>query len=460
MSDPYERLGDELAAAADRLNSVAGASRGLRGWLSNRLHAVTAAAVLLLGGGAVALAATGLLSGAPVKPEVPLNPAAGNGLPVAGAGSHIALTAEDPAGGLPWGMRIERTTRGETCVQVGRIDGGQLGQLGLDSGFANDGRFHVLPATVLPPGYGGASGQVECVQSGQTMIFEDPKADRSAVRLLPIEFSGPPPAAGKLPTPKLPPTADLRVLAYGLLGPHAVDVTYRAPTGLRTIPVTGPDGAFLVVEPAGYIVSNDNIGGSSSGSAEARSVDVLGPLGDGRSTIITAATFRFGNRLCSQGSGGPAHPSCPMQNPAPRPLKPQHLRNLHEPIGLTLLAQSHAECDAAYLNYPCYKGQLEFTAPYAVTSTASDYSVEAIARCRAGGRPETAWGLERNVKAGELVRTDSLGRFVYTPSCAPSEKFVVRYERGAGPAAFNPGVILGEVSLLQARLPGGEPAGR
>src|SRR5271165_306725 len=181
MRDPYEILGRELAAAAKRQSAGAPARR--QRWFSNRLHALSVTAALVLGGGAVALAATGVLSGSPVKPEVPLNAAAGNGLPVAGASAHLALLAADPGGGLPWGMRIEHTTRGQLCLQVGRVEGAQLGELGLDSAFGNDGRFHALPATVLPPGYGGSADQVECVPDGQTVIFEDLNADRSAVRL-------------------------------------------------------------------------------------------------------------------------------------------------------------------------------------------------------------------------------------------------------------------------------------
>ena len=64
-------------------------------------------------------------------------------------------------------MRIEHTTRGQLCMQVGRVDGGRLGELGVDSAFGSDGRFHALPATVLPPGYGGSAGQVECDQTGR-----------------------------------------------------------------------------------------------------------------------------------------------------------------------------------------------------------------------------------------------------------------------------------------------------
>jgi hypothetical protein len=454
MRDPYETLGRELAAAAERQRS--GAPKRRLSWFSNRLHALAVAAALLLSGGAVALAATGLLSGSPVKQEVPPSAAAGNGLPLAGAPTRLALHAADPGGGLPWGLRVEHTSRGQLCMQVGRVDGGQLGELGLDSAFDNDGRFHALGATILPPGYGGSANQAECIPDGQTVIVEDINADRSGVRLLPAEFSVPPPKhlGERLHPTGVPPVADLRALAYGVLGPHAVSVTFRTPTGMRTIPVSRPDGGFLIVEAAGYIKSDDTIGGSIGGTAQQRSVDV-GLADRPGPGMITAATFRFAGHLCSQGLGAPVARACPMRRISV-PRRPR-IRRLDEPVHLMLLAQSRAVCDAAYLTSPCYKGQVSFVAPYAVSSTGSEYDIEGIAKCKLGGRVETSWSLERDVKAHELVKTDSLGRFVYAQSCASTEKFQVSYVKRAGllavPAPEE--VILGAVSLGQATLPGG-----
>jgi hypothetical protein len=458
MKDPYKFLGNQLAAAAERQNADTPKPR--RGWFSNRLLVLSSAAVLVLGGGAVALAATSLLNGSPVKPEVPLNAAAGNGLPRAGTSPHLALRAADPGGGLPWGMRIEQTTRGQLCLQVGRVDGTQLGELGLDSAYGDDGRFHPLPATVLPPGYGGSADQVECVPDGQTVIFQDLGADRSGVRLLPAEFSGPPakhPGEALHPT-GMPPVGDLRALAYGVLGPYAVSVTYRTPTGMRTSPVSRPAGGFLIVEPASFVKGENTVGGSMSGTAEPSSVDVgLADLPK-LPGMIAAATFRLGGRLCSQGIGAPVTRPCPLRMIGV-PRQP-HVRRLDQPVHLTLLAQSHAECNAAYLKFPCYKGQVEFTAPYAVNSAGSEYDIDGIARCKIGGHIETSWSLERDVKAHELVKTDSLGRFVYAPSCASTEKFQVSYQKRPGPltVADPEKVIVGTVSLGEAKLAGaGKP---
>lgn len=424
--------------------------RQRRGW--HRAPVVSLAVLFGLAGAALA---SGVLTGSPVKPEVPASVTSGNGLPLTSASTHLVLLAADPGGGLPWGVRIEHTTRGQLCIQVGRVKGAQLGELGLDSAFGNDGRFHPLPATVLPPGYGGSAGQVECGPEGQTVIFEDLNADRSGVRLLPSEFSGPPPKHVGEDVHGVPPVADLRALAYGVLGPHAVSITYRTPSGMRTIPVSRPDGGFLIVEPAGSIKSQDTIGGSFLGTAEAASVDVGLPGPRVRAGMITAATFRFGARLCSQGVGSPVTTLCPTR----KLTFPRHpvIRRLNGPVHLTLLAQSHAACNAAYLKFPCYKGLVEFTAPYAVNSAESDYTVEGIAKCKIGGRVETAWSLERDVKAGQPIRTDSLGLFIYAPSCASTEKFQVSYQGPANPRTANPAekVIIGTVALAQATLQGG-----
>lgn len=466
MTDPYTALGRQLTAAAERLASRGSTNRSVRTWFSRRLNAAAAAAVLVLGGGAVAVAATGLLSGAPVKPEVASSPTAGNGIPVSGSTERLLVSVPDPAGGLPWGMRVFRTTRGQVCAQVGRVLDGQLGELGVDSAFGDDGRFHALPADDLPPGYGGSSGQIECHLSGQTVIFEDPNADRSAVRLLPKEFSEPPKDVD--PRHISPATelraldlqaADLRSLAYGLLGPHAVSVTYRTREGLKTVPVHGPEGAFLIVEPAGYIKSSDLIGGSLGGQATANSVDVTLPDRPDAGTIVTAVAFRFGARLCSQGTGSPIRRRCPVQRTSASRRWLAPTRSLHEPVRLTLLRQSPAACKAAFLLEPCYKGEVEFTAPYAVTTAATDYEIQSHATCKVGGRPETAWQLERDVRRDEKVSTVSLGLFVLTPSCASHESFEVSYQNPRGPSVTAPHepAIVGEVSLSKATYPDGTP---
>ena len=106
------------------------------------------ACVCLLAMTTVALAATGvILTGAPVRPEESLNPNVGIGIPAPGSSQLLTLRIPDPEGGLPWGMRVVRTTRGEVCLQIARVLGTQLGALGIDGEFHNDGRFHPISPT-------------------------------------------------------------------------------------------------------------------------------------------------------------------------------------------------------------------------------------------------------------------------------------------------------------------------
>jgi hypothetical protein len=158
----------------------------------------------------------------------------------------------------------------------------------------------------------------------------------------------------------------------------------------------------------------------------------------------------------------------PGTHPAPLPKRvieqqrrSNPTRSLHAPIHLTLLPQTRTACKAAFLLYPCYKGEVAFTAPYAVTSAAAgysraaEYSIDGFAACNKGGRPETSWRLQREVRAHEAIKSTSLGLFVLTPSCLASEGFEVTYLNQQGPSTGAPheSVIVGAVTLSKATLP-------
>ncbi len=197
------------------------------------LKAAAIAVVLAMVGGAIALAATGVLTGGPVKEQGRPSPNAGIGLPAPGGSRLLALRAADPEGGLLWGMRLVHTTRGEICVQIGRLDDDQLGQLGIDGAFHNDARFHPLAPDILPQ-YSD-SGDVSCILDGQIAIGSWPGGDRSA-------------APNSPELTRFTPTAkDLRSISWGLLGPHAVSITYYTAEGVRTHQVAPETGAYLIV---------------------------------------------------------------------------------------------------------------------------------------------------------------------------------------------------------------------
>ena len=581
--DAMDRFGQELVRAGQRrharrrpLKALVGtrfARRSPRRLASAHVRVGLLAFALVLAGAAITLAATGvILTGSPVGTVRAPIATAGEGIPVAGGAQLLPLRAPDPAGGLPWGMRIVHTTRGLICVQIGRVHDNQLGQLGVDGAFHDDGRFHPLPADALPGDIENVAGWMagNCSSPGDIYAGDSVGLQLSAA-------TSPGPGAGV--------PADRREISFGLLGVHAVSVTYREGSKTRTQPVLPGSGAYLIVQryrsgrPLGSVSETDgrdepgNYSGPAgpNGALSAITYDYAGrscvdrgnlrlascglsevppprpaalpivrePLhahlhihnhvitsaqisfhapypvtnadenysvnatvchrglaGDGsqadvaRGALVTIPVGEALSEACARTvtfkveyvrfAGGLPQPTSlgsitihepPGTHPVPLPRRiveqekrSNPTRSLHAPIHLTLLPQPRAACNAAFLLYPCYKGEVGFTAPYAVTSAATgysraaEYSINGFATCKAGGRPETSWGLQRNVKAHETIRTTSLGLFVLTPSCASREGFEVTYlnQQGASAGAPHESVIVGTVTLSKATLPNGQ----
>ena len=295
MTDPYLVLGEQLIAAARRLDEAAGRGRpSARRLRSRRVRAALVTAVLLLAGSAIAVAAGGLLQGSPVgEPQGTPHPNAGTGIPTVGGSQLLAPRAADPAGGLPWGLQLVHTTRGETCLQLGRVQNGQIGQLGIDGAFNDDGRFHPLLPRVLP-NYTDGYAEINCVLDGQVQLGASSGMDRSA-------------ESGILPRKIKPTPEDLRSVLFGVLGPHAVSVTYRERGRTVTRPVSPGTGAFIIVQPVRSVPRMLGPGGWVTGWVSARAVGVVPPP----TGALTAITFRFGDSTCSVGSGAPVRDALP-----------------------------------------------------------------------------------------------------------------------------------------------------
>ncbi len=577
--DAMDRFGQELVRAGRRRHFGRRALPALFGTrfartsprrrASAHVRVALVALVLVLATAAITLAATGvILTGSPVGTARAPIATAGEGIPVAGGARLLPLRAPDPAGGLPWGMRIIHTTRGLVCVQIGRVYDGQLGQLGVNGAFHDDGRFHPLPTDALPDVLANAGGWMagNCASPGEIYAGDSVGLELSAA-------TSPPPGAGV--------PADRREISFGLLGVHAVSVTYREGSQTHTQPVLPGLGAYLIVQrytsgrplgsvsetdgrdepgnysaPAGpngaltaitysyagrscvdrgnlrlascglsevprprpaalpivheplrahldihnhvitsaqisfrapYPVTNADenysvmapicrrrLAGGASQADVARGALVTIPVGGvlseacGRTVKFTVQYVGFARNLPQSAPLGSITIHLPPGThplPLPRRVVEQErrsdpTRSLHAKIHLALLPQPRAACNAAYLLYPCYKGEVSFTAPYAVTpaaagySRSAEYSIDGFATCKAGGRPETSWGL-RNVRAHETIRTTSLGLFVLTPSCLSSEGFEVTYLNLQGPSAGAPheSVIVGAVTLSKATPP-------
>ncbi len=331
----------------------------------------------------IALAATGvILSGAPVRPEEVLNPSVGVGVPAPGASQLLPLRVADPVGGPPWGMRIVSTTRGEECVQIGRVQHGQLGELGIDGAFHDDGRFHPIPADALPRDefhhqiFDSMLGTAttSCHLAGEAVMGEHLGVSPSAAAESP---RSPGPAVG------------LRDLSYGLLGPQAVSVTYHRDANQRTVTVLAPLGAYLIVTPAR---AREQVGYGN---------EALGTPGDlAPSSPFTAITYRIDGKTCRRGPSQPpwVHHHLTDQCPQPRfPKASAPIRELHQPLRVRLLIDRHFITGA----------EVTFTAPFAVTSAREHYVIS-IPRvpCKtetgilSGSQETTA----RNIARGALVR--------------------------------------------------------
>jgi hypothetical protein len=244
MAEPLRAL-EELGAEFERVAAAPRARSRPR-----RVLVLALLAVLLIA--AVALAATGVLTGEPVRnpPGVKFTPTTGVGTPLVATARLVGLRVADPDGGPPWALRTVRTTRDMGCVQLGRFADGRLGVLGQDGAFADDGRFHEIPRSVL--------SQAECkLADGAGHVF------------LAVSYQG-------MPASALPAGCaqhgcvkrDMRIIYYGLLGPEARSVTYENERGATvTTRTSGPEGAYLIVmrptreHPArGYYVARTNPG--------------------------------------------------------------------------------------------------------------------------------------------------------------------------------------------------------
>jgi hypothetical protein len=218
----------------------------------------------------------------------------------------LGLRVPDPRGGPPWGMRLVTTTRGLLCAQVGRVMHGELGQLGLDGAFHDDGRFHAMAPDDLPEvlAQGVAGDNTDCLAPKETFAGEIDGLDRNALANPQgdtIALSG------------------RREISYGLLGPHALAVTYKHGSTTLARPVLRGLGAYLIVLQARrnrYLGST----GAAPGSDYADDLDPAGPAG-----ALVAITYRYGRTVCRDDGnepitrcGLPGHPLGPEGTPSQR----------------------------------------------------------------------------------------------------------------------------------------------
>lgn len=177
-------------------------------------------------------AASGWFSaGQPVK-SPPVSAIRGDGKVLPGGSRLLPIRVADPAGGPRWGLRLVRTTRGDSCIQIGRVQGGQIGSLGIDNAFDNDHQFHAISPNDTNADLCGATDGV-----GVGFVNADAHDTPASVNV-PIGNG----------TETASPQSGMRMIFAGLLGPQAKSITYRTPSGQTlTQPTVGRFGAYLIV---------------------------------------------------------------------------------------------------------------------------------------------------------------------------------------------------------------------
>jgi hypothetical protein len=395
MSDFHNDYKRQLVTAAGSLFEAPRATREVEIRRPRRipLLAIIALGALLLA--AAAFGATQIIGfGAPVTPahtpgrEHPSR-TTGVGLPVAsGEGSPafaqpLAISMPDPSGGLPWGMRIVRTTRGLLCPQIGRLLDGRLGVLGQDGEFKDDELFHELPASALEPN--------TCIAPSAWSMLSDVGVPAAGALQNPTTACLAPWLRARPSSAPRCPAGDERMVGFGVLGPPAVSVSYMAHGRLHTVATAGRLGAYLVVLPVpSKLAHNFPVLGGKGG--------LLGgfPIGAGQGEVVSRLMFRFHGRLCQTGfdrqPGGP--PQCTTQLAAQRMLVPKIPRHMHTAVALRARRVPGG-----------YELKLTFTAPAAVRNASTAYGVEVTRpsspACGRGG----IWGqsIERDIARGQSL---------------------------------------------------------
>ena len=172
-----------------------------------------------------------------------------------------------------------RTTRGLTCVSLGRVDYGTIGVLGIDGAFGDDDRFHPLSLNYLVNlgcDVTDAAGR-GFVNVG---LRDVPASGLWGERPTSVGGCAPTAAAAAVATAvarrfrehsgvssqAVCPAADMREIYFGLLGPDAESIRYLLPDGAeRSSRVMKGSGAYLIVLPLTAGAGNPMASGDNGG---------------------------------------------------------------------------------------------------------------------------------------------------------------------------------------------------
>ncbi len=358
------------------------ARRRSRWW---RLPMLTPVAVIAVGSAAALAAAGVILLGAPERAPPTRHTiaaaAADSGLGTVRPGSSelLAIRVRDPGSTLSWGLRVARTTRGLGCVSAGHVLDGQLGALGTDGDFANDGRFHPFPAADTPRPTGCAP-----LDAHDELFISVSEADvpTSGSTLHRCPDAG---SAGAAAPGALCAGTHTRDVYYGLLGPRAMSLTYRSGGVAHTILPQGRLGAYLFILPA----TPHDLNGVSTG-----------PMPSG--LPITQVTYR-GGLTCRFATGDP-EPSSRCSTPPGSlwtrlDLQRMLTTSTSSPPGRS--TPTAITSTVTHSAHAAWSVTVAFNAPAAITSARTAYTIE----LRAPGNPPSsgATRTDTNLRRGQRV---------------------------------------------------------
>jgi hypothetical protein len=406
QKDFFARTEDKLTTGIRRGAHLPWPARARLRWRSLTRHS-RALAVLIAGLIVVgpALAATGVFNtGSTVPPAKRQVATVGNGVAVHHVAELTTLRVADPQGGPAWGLRLTDTSRGALCPVVGRVEHDQIGSLGVDGAFQNDGLFHPYAADYPNYTFDGTSCAPTDAQ-GYGFVFDTWFGAPTSASLRGESSHGvacfgrwiePPFVAARrrklhpgLPAQRVCPASEVRDIYFGLLGPDAKEIAYRTLNGrVRTEATASADGAYLVVLP--HSPHNDPSTGTGPGPS--------------RPPIVGIAMRTGAN--C--GVLGPLHPRRPLSDcthegfAAPTVRAPAEA-SVRSPITIRPVRRK----------YQPHAVSINFIARVAVQSTRSYYAASVTnpshknpgaprhSVCGAGGAGD---GSDRDLHAGQRIK--------------------------------------------------------
>lgn len=364
----------------------------------------------------------------------------------------VRLVAETPdlAGGPPWGLREFRTAHGQTCLQVGRVQGSTIGTIGEDGAWLNDGRFHPIDPNAYTADH--------CTQTdGADHAFENVFDPSGATVSANVEWGDGAEShgCGGRRQPACP-ARDERGLYFGLLGPDAVSLTWVALDGQRfTEPANPPDGAYLIVTRAqpGPWCTFERIGGQHTRGCVSGGESSSSDLPAGR---IIAVRYRDGHvcRLPVPSRAGVQAGRCPPVGYVAPAAPHVGRKQLATPIHTHILAGPRCSTPGGDAFQTCRPGQtplLDMTGTYVIdisfTAHAPAGNDESYYRfeARYAAASRGCRGRE-SVEGGSTLRPIRPGQMVtfqaeVNRTCPETVEGSVSYVPRAGPGGVEGGMV-------------------